>query len=246
MPFCANCGNKVSDNAKFCSICGQKFRPLSSEESLIDEHKIHNTRSIKNTDDYLKEFVPNVLNAKSKSQNNEKLVWEGKVPDDIISNKFTNNEENRKHITVVYWVQLINIIFIILLLVAFNIIAFTYSYDSSVINNMNIDNQIVWINEVFPAILFGISIVILVMTFVFEKSLLRFYDATRFILIIIFLAFNSDSLSLISLVVFLVLDILLFKRIARFVKHEGNNQGIRVEDVKEVSPIKSKDGAGIR
>jgi len=35
MPYCSNCGNKVSDNAKFCDVCGTKI--LSKEESNIKQ-----------------------------------------------------------------------------------------------------------------------------------------------------------------------------------------------------------------
>jgi hypothetical protein len=35
MPFCENCGNKVSDISKFCSSCGEKINLVVNEETSV-------------------------------------------------------------------------------------------------------------------------------------------------------------------------------------------------------------------
>ena len=41
MAFCSECGNKLSDGARFCANCGKKIEPTTYQREILYEGKIH-------------------------------------------------------------------------------------------------------------------------------------------------------------------------------------------------------------
>ena len=53
MPFCENCGNKLSESTKFCSNCGLEIKKLeeSFSHDISYENQVHDkSKSLKSTE----------------------------------------------------------------------------------------------------------------------------------------------------------------------------------------------------